>query len=144
MYPVSFLLIPVYIKLSSFSQLAINVAPGNKWDGLLNEVIDLIVQALENDVSTIGKKIQWLMVNKQWYDWYQPIKYKDVEISLKLSDRLLENILHSKFQPGRFVKSIEFKEPQSARYTSDHPPLDTVPLHLLMACCPNVKNVKLP
>lgn len=120
---------------------------GSKWKDLPAEILEKIVQLVavgsEKNVKTKGKKPQWAMVNKQWYEWYQFIKYKNITISLDLSDKLLNNIIHSKFSPGKWVKIITFNELSRNRAIS-HPPLNTDLLYLLMVCCPNVKHVILP
>lgn len=88
---------------------------GNKWYNLPNEVLELIIQ----DVKTQGKQVQWAMVNRKWYEWYQSIKYKDITIRLHLSysfpggkvqpDTLFENTIYSKFSPGKWVRSLKIE-----------------------------------
>lgn len=49
---------------------------GNKWDDLPNEILDKIIQALgSEETGDDSMKTKWMMVNRQWYDWYQSIKY---------------------------------------------------------------------
>lgn len=83
-------------------------------------------------------------MNKQWYERYQSIKYKDVTIRLTFPDKgSLNNIYHSAFQPGKWVRSITF-ESFSIIPSLNYPLNKDDRLNLLMTYCPNVKHVKLP
>lgn len=119
---------------------------GIKWDNLPNEVLAQITEAVKREEKAYGRfsKIQqWPMVNKQWYEWFQSLKYKDVSISLKNPNILLKNIAHSKWEPGKWVKSVTSTN-VSARSDSNTSPDEGDALCLLMTRYPNVKHVMLP
>lgn len=108
-----------------------------KWNSSLpNEILALITQAVGNEDRLVErKKIKWMMVNKQWYDQYQSIKYKSVSISLNLSNITLRNIIFSKFLPGKWVKSLTFQTITAAANLMNCHVLVGDPLQLLMTYC---------
>lgn len=120
---------------------------GNKWDNLPNEVLAHIIEALgsaKNLNKEANKNLQrWAPVNKQWYDRFPSLKYKEITITLNNSDVLLQNIIQSSFLPGRWVKSITI-EALCTMYNTSVPLGSDDPLNLLMTRCLNVKNVTLP
>lgn len=120
---------------------------GNKWDNLPNEVLAQIIEALgsaKNLNKEANKNLQrWAPVNKQWYDRFRSLKYKEITITLNNSDVLLQNIIQSSFLPGRWVKSITI-EALCTMYNTSVPLGSDDPLNLLMTRCLNVKNVTLP
>lgn len=119
-----------------------------KWDHLPNEILELIIDKLaqEEDIE----KAKWMKVNKQWYDQYQAIKYKSVTIRLdNYPCTILNNIIHSPFQPGKWIKNIIFlslkaSSSPSTIFFSPNLGFGGDPLYLLMSRSPNVKYVKLP
>lgn len=117
---------------------------GNKWDNLPNEILAHIIQALVDSRDVFGWQYKhWAMVNKQWYEWYQSMKYKSIYIRLVLSNRIFGNIINSKLQPGKCVRSITLLD-LSTISNIEYPPLNGDPLYLFMTHCPNVKHVTLP
>lgn len=92
-----------------------------KWDNLPNELLEEMLSKLIQEEDP--NQAKWMMVNNQWYDQYQSIKYKT--IALRLDDSfclLLNNIIYSRFQPGTWVKSIifrSFKASTSSRNFAD-------------------------
>lgn len=120
----------------------------NNWNSLPNEILDQIIQALGSEDRTEGdEKTKWMTVNKQCYDWYQSIKYKEVTIKhLKLSNNIiLNNILFSNFQPGKWIKSITSEGLTAPSHYNNEPiPPNNDSLYLLMTYCPTVKHATLP
>lgn len=92
----------------------------------------------------------WMLVNKQWYKWYQSIKYKEITIGYLNSSyysTILNSIINSKFQPGKWTKSVIFMGmvgPKWAIIAYNATLISSDPLHLLMIHGPNVKEVRLP
>jgi hypothetical protein len=113
-----------------------------RWDSLPNEILVQIIHAVGNEEKPI--KTKSMKVNKQWYDWYQSIKYKEITIRLDLPDILLNNIIKSNFPPGEWVKSITFQELVAPPDFDDHTTLDVNEDLFWSFTCPKVKHVTLP
>lgn len=92
-------------------------------------------------VSIQVKKPQWVLVNKQWCEWYLAITYK--EVTLDVDSDVLYEFVDYDFQPGKFVRSITVAN-LCTEANSVFPPYGGDPLYMLMRHCPNVKHVKLP
>lgn len=127
------------------------------WDNLPFEILTRIMQILIISSSSQQKNSskkkaasmkfnkqypQWIKVNRHWYDCYQSIKYKDITLRLDHKDKVLQNIIHSQFLPGLWVRSIAFVDLVIVPNFSYHPHFN--PLYLLMTRTPNVKHVSLP
>jgi hypothetical protein len=114
-----------------------------RWNNLPNEILAQIIREVGGDDEE-PIETKWMMVNKQWHDWYQSTKYKDIEVCLELSDTFVNNIINSKFQPGEWVKCISFEAliPPSD-YGSSTASDDGELLRSLMTCGPYVKDVNL-
>lgn len=116
-----------------------------KWDNLPNEILELIIDASvkQEDVE----KVKWMMVNKQWYDQYQSIKYENVSIRLDGSScTVLNNITHSQFETGKWIRTMSFqslKAPTTASSYLCDPGFrsDDDPLYLLVIHSPHVTYV---
>lgn len=83
-----------------------------KWNKLPIEVLELIVDALDDESRCLPLyKTRWMLVKKQWFELFQSRYYKSVSLSLQPTDRIVQNILYSPyFKPGKYVKNITFED----------------------------------
>ncbi|GAA5798933.1 hypothetical protein HPULCUR_004342 [Helicostylum pulchrum] len=125
----------------------------NKWDHIPTEILLNILDELElaeidgSEVETMVSSVkdelevsrtEWMLVNKQWYDQYLSKTYKFVLTSL--DDTTFNNIVTSKFNPGRWVEQVTLKDmPIPPDFVEVQNTAD--PLISLMTHCPNVTAV---
>jgi hypothetical protein len=114
----------------------------SKWDNLPDEILKNIINELGAKEEVL--QTERMLVNKQWYDLYQPIKYKEITFcfDLLVDYILFDSIVSSKFKPVKWVESLTFKNLNTARLLNSFM-YDEDPLHLLKSRCANVKHVTL-
>lgn len=79
-----------------------------KWDGLPNEILQMILEKPGSDVS-LGS-VAWMMVNKNRYNIYQYFVYKAISIDFdSVNDKIVNNIIKSNFDSGQYVQRVNFK-----------------------------------
>jgi hypothetical protein len=102
-----------------------------KWDKLPNEVMQQIIYAL-GVKEKLGVS-QWMTLNKQWFDMYQYILYKDITIYFgPFNDKIVDNIMNSRFDPGKYVKYISFESLDTPATYEEAIDLNKDSLHLFI------------
>lgn len=112
----------------------------SKWNSIPNEVLQLIFLKLY--INT-GDLKHCIFVNKQWFLVALPIIYNKVLMSLG-KRKLIQTLLHSKYQPGQCVKKMtflrDFGPPPDVNLISLDASTDV--LCQLIRHCPKVKEIE--
>lgn len=104
----------------------------NNWENLPNELLKLIL----SKVGYVGD-CHWKYVNRQWSDMFYATTYSSISITLGRSNKVIDNILHSPFQPGLWVKKVKMLMASIPANLSQIDP-STDLLHNFIIRCPNV------
>lgn len=115
-----------------------------KWDRLPTEILEIILGKLNlgSYESLEGSDLN--AVNKQWFDVYQYLDFKDIHIGgfgyFPVDEGVVKSIMDSTFDPGKLVQRVSFASLPKP-YNLDKMDKKTDDLYGLMKKCPNVKHV---
>lgn len=84
------------------------------------------------------------MVNKKWYNEFLRIKYWEVSLPLNLDNIIFNNITNSKFEPGKYIKSMIFRSITPTAHLKDPTLFTGNPFQVLINKCPFLKHIALP
>lgn len=107
------------------------------WNNLPREILNLIVNYCGGDCS----QVKWMFANKKWFDFYLSQKYNTICIDLDVTNKKVNKILSSSFDPGKWVKCIRFNRFESPKNV-DQLDMGNDTLIRLMKQTPNVDKIR--
>lgn len=107
------------------------------WNTLPGEILSLIVENCGSDHN----KVKWMFVNKKCFNFYLSITFNTISIDLNMKDKKMDKIISSSFNPGRWVKHINFNRLDPPK-NLDQLDEQNDCLMLLMKHTPNVEEIQ--